>query len=359
MNKFSELERMAIQEYIATLVDFKDLDKICLDVTDIFKDQLNIFANNIRYYLTPIHSKEYFNKVRSNFHRKTFNEETAIKSIANLMYTEILRYRTDRTLFDFFRIAAYNDNKDAVYVYGNTDNITSDVINFIVENGLLNTVKYFNYMKPKLFYHFAEKNEAIQYKGYNFNEIKEWVRNAKDIITYTVPQNAGLTSFLCEIGKEKKPVYLLMNSYVVKINDLTFAILPQDIFEALFDTDTVTADGLMSYFFDVDDSYNSVLTSDEILKLNNRSTGPAANGESFNIDVPAGKTRIVIAYPATLSDIRSIMRTDFFDGDIKDVFQKSITPVELVPGGSITDYKVYTYIPGQPFISDMAFTVTL
>ena len=358
MDNFSEIQRKAIQTYITDLVVFKDLDNICLDISKIINDQIGITTGIYKYLLIPIHSKEYFNKIRAGFHLNNVSEETGKRTIANLMYTEILHYRSNRYVFDYFNIYVYNEEDEVIQTFSNVDNITVNVINYIVDNGLLNTVKYLDFMKPKIFNSSFETVEAMQYKGYNFNEIREWTKDATEILMENLQNNRGL-SFLRHVGQSKNPVYILMNSYIIKITDTKFVILTEDIFNSLFNINESVSVGTLSYFYTSDVSYDYIQSGDDILNMSNRSDENALQGSTFELSAYTGDTRIVIAYPATIRDIHSIVRQDYYDGDVKGAFTKAIIPVEINPGEPPVDYKVYTYIPGQPFISDMKFTVTL
>ena len=358
MDNFSEIQRKAIQTYITDLVVFKDLDNICLNVTDIINDQIGIPTGIYKYFLIPIHSKEYFNKIRAGFHTNNVSEETGKRTIANLMYTEILRYRANKHLFDYFNIYVYNEEDEVIQKFSNVDNITVNVINYIVDNGLLDTVKYMDFMKPKIFDSSFENIEAMQYKGYNFNEIREWTKDATEIIMENFQNNRGL-SFLRNVGHSNKPVYILINSYIVKITDTKFIVLSENIFNSLFSINEPISTATLSYFYISDVSYDYIQSGDDILIIPNRSKDNAIQGSTFELTAYTGDTRIAIAYPATIRDIHSIVRQDYYDGDVKGAFVKSIVPVEINPGETPVDYKVYTYIPGQPFISDMKFTVTL
>lgn len=66
------------------------------------------------------------------------------------------------------------------------------------------------------------------------------------------------------------------------------------------------------------------------------------NGSTFEVPVPIGVTRIIIAYPATLRDVSSITDVNGLGAEIKGSFKKSIIPVEGANGFNPIDYKVYT-----------------
>lgn len=66
------------------------------------------------------------------------------------------------------------------------------------------------------------------------------------------------------------------------------------------------------------------------------------NGATFNVSIPVGALRVIIAYPATLRDVSSIQDVNGMSAEIKSGFTKTTVQVEGANGASAIDYKVYT-----------------
>ena len=66
-----------------------------------------------------------------------------------------------------------------------------------------------------------------------------------------------------------------------------------------------------------------------------------ANGAKFNVNIPVGALRVVIAYPATLQDITSVSDVNGLGAEIKSSFTQSTIAVEGADGAAAADYKVY------------------
>lgn len=65
------------------------------------------------------------------------------------------------------------------------------------------------------------------------------------------------------------------------------------------------------------------------------------NGSKFNVTIPVGAMRVVIAYPATLKDVASINDVNGLNAKIDGSFVKSTVAVEGANGYDAIDYKVY------------------
>ena len=76
--------------------------------------------------------------------------------------------------------------------------------------------------------------------------------------------------------------------------------------------------------------------------LSGKSNKALANGAKFNVAIPVGALRVVIAYPATLRDITSISDVNGMGAEIKSSFSVSTVTVEGANGFTGIDYKVYT-----------------
>lgn len=71
--------------------------------------------------------------------------------------------------------------------------------------------------------------------------------------------------------------------------------------------------------------------------------------QSFTINVPIGATRIVFAYPAVLRDVASVRYQELSNVEVKSNFTMTTVSVEGANGFAAINYKVWTYIPVEPF----------
>ena len=121
----------------------------------------------------------------------------------------------------------------------------------------------------------------------------------------------------------------------------------------------ITYTAYRKYFYGADSETEVATTSANIRSLEKSSTKAATAGTTFNISVTSGQTRVTFAYPATLRDVNSVKYVEFNNDESKVFFNKTTVSVEGANGHTGIDYKVYTYIPAQPFPSDMTFAVTI
>lgn len=84
------------------------------------------------------------------------------------------------------------------------------------------------------------------------------------------------------------------------------------------------------------------VTSAVIRALSGKSGKALANGATFNVSIPVGALRVIIAYPATLRDVNSIQDVNGMSAEIKSGFTKTTVQVEGANGAMAIDYKVYT-----------------
>ena len=84
------------------------------------------------------------------------------------------------------------------------------------------------------------------------------------------------------------------------------------------------------------------VTSTIVRGLSGKSGKALANGATFNVSIPVGAMRVIIAYPATLRDVTSIQDVNGMSAEIKPSFAKSTIQVEGANGATAIDYKVYT-----------------
>lgn len=75
----------------------------------------------------------------------------------------------------------------------------------------------------------------------------------------------------------------------------------------------------------------------------------ASPSPNFIITIPIGATRVVFAYPDTRRDVASVKYQELADSEVKANFVKTIVSVEGAAGYPPVNYKVFTYIPIEPF----------
>lgn len=101
------------------------------------------------------------------------------------------------------------------------------------------------------------------------------------------------------------------------------------------------------------------LTSDIIRGLSGVSGKALFNGNSFDVPIPVGALRVVIAYPATLRDISSIKDVNGMSAEISSGFTLQTVAVEGANGHTAINYKVYTMDFASANDKANTFTVTI
>lgn len=101
-----------------------------------------------------------------------------------------------------------------------------------------------------------------------------------------------------------------------------------------------------------------VTTSDQVRALPESTVFGVETGGTLQIKIPAGTTRITLAYPSYIKDIEKIVSKKL-GYDVKEVFEKSLVRVKGLNGYSDIHYKVYTYIPDTSYPSDDIYTFYL
>lgn len=101
------------------------------------------------------------------------------------------------------------------------------------------------------------------------------------------------------------------------------------------------------------------ITSDIIRGLSGVSGASLSNGSSFDIPVPVGAMRVVIAYPATLRDISSVKDVNGMSAEISSSFVPQTVSVAGANGYQAIDYKVYTLDFANANDTANTFTATI
>lgn len=100
------------------------------------------------------------------------------------------------------------------------------------------------------------------------------------------------------------------------------------------------------------------LTSTVIRTLG-KSNKALSNGSTFNITIPVGALRVVIAYPATLRNLTSVSDVNGLGAEIVTSFTEIRVNVEGVNGYQAIEYKVYYLDYANPNNTNNTYKVTI
>lgn len=78
---------------------------------------------------------------------------------------------------------------------------------------------------------------------------------------------------------------------------------------------------------------------------------------NFVITIPMGADRVVIAYPATSRPIASIKYQELSDSEVKFNFTETSVQVQGANSFAATAYRVFTYIPVEPFSQSVHYRI--
>jgi len=121
------------------------------------------------------------------------------------------------------------------------------------------------------------------------------------------------------------------------------------------DSNTITVKSIRKAFYGV--SAPSA-TSADIRALSNSVNNPA-NNTQFTINIPAGATSVVFAYPASLPVVESVTYVEGLNADVKGIFAETTVNVEGANGFTAIAYRVYRYEPASPFDSGATYIVKI
>ena len=103
-----------------------------------------------------------------------------------------------------------------------------------------------------------------------------------------------------------------------------------------------------------------ILDSSVIRNLNKSTSEPLTNGSTFVINIPVGALRVVIAYPATIKNMDSVLDKNDSNSNIVSGFgDPEIIKVKGANDFDPIDYKVYTMDFANPYNTTNVFTVTI
>lgn len=166
---------------------------------------------------------------------------------------------------------------------------------------------------------------------------------------YIVPDGANYKiTVSCTYGDGEVPLTALGQAYKAgKISGATKSAT------------TAAITGYRNSFYGTTTDKAAETTSAVVRKLAQKSGRAYSNGTSFNVTVPVGALRVLIAYPATLRELTSIKDVNGLNADITGAFAKSVVAVEGAGGYRAIDYRVYTLDFANPNDTKNTFAVTI
>ena len=109
---------------------------------------------------------------------------------------------------------------------------------------------------------------------------------------------------------------------------------------------------------------SSGLNSNDIRNLQYSLLNPV-NGSTFTINITAGTTSVLFAYPASLRDVTEVKYVQGLGSDVKTNFTKTTFDVNGANSYAGTSYKIYNYTPTGvggvpvPFSAAVDYIVTI
>lgn len=117
--------------------------------------------------------------------------------------------------------------------------------------------------------------------------------------------------------------------------------------------------GYRNTFYGTTTSKDVPTDSAVVRGLSGKSNKALSNGASFNVTIPVGALRVIIAYPATLRDVNSILDVNGLNAEIKTGFAKTEVQVEGANGYNPIAYKVFTMDYAKPNDTANTYKVTI
>jgi hypothetical protein len=122
-------------------------------------------------------------------------------------------------------------------------------------------------------------------------------------------------------------------------------------------TKTSTFTFARSGFYGTSTDATVLTTSDQVRGLT--AVANIKKGKEITIQVPVGAANVVIAYPSTLGDLKSVVFVESMQAEISSVFNKTNIQVEGANAYTSAEYNVYQYVPITPFSQVSTFKVTI
>jgi hypothetical protein len=196
-----------------------------------------------------------------------------------------------------------------------------------------------------------------------------------------VGTEVGVITLSATVVKKTNPI----TSVTFYANDVAIETITTDVanggtftkdydFETNVDTDVVfkvvVSDGVLTDatktstfsfvrngFYGTDTDATLLTTSDQVRALT--TVKNVKKGSTFTIQVPVGANKVVIAFPSTLGELKSVIFKESMNAEIASVFNKTAIQVEGANAYTSTEYNVYQYIPATPFSQVSTFNVTV
>ena len=128
--------------------------------------------------------------------------------------------------------------------------------------------------------------------------------------------------------------------------------------ESIYSVTSGIISGYRKTFYGAIDNKNEITV--EIIRNLSSSTKNYVNGSSFVIDIPEGTMRVIIAYPATMRNMVSVLDENDSNANIVSGFgAPKIIKIPGANGYSPLDYKVYTMDFANPYDTINKFKVTI
>ena len=122
-------------------------------------------------------------------------------------------------------------------------------------------------------------------------------------------------------------------------------------------TKTSTFSFVRNGFYGTDTDATELTTSDQVRALT--SVKNVKKGSTFTIQVPVGANKVVIAFPSTLGELKSVIFKESMNAEIASVFNKTAIQVEGANAYTSTEYNVYQYVPATAFSQVSTFNITI
>jgi len=119
-----------------------------------------------------------------------------------------------------------------------------------------------------------------------------------------------------------------------------------------------TTFGRRRYFWGTETNTIIPTTSAEIRNLS-QSALNASNGTSFTINIPIGAEMVLFAYPDILQEVSNVNHVESGNFNVKGTFEKILINVEGANGHAPILYKVYYFIPVEPFPLPATYVVII
>ena len=236
--------------------------------------------------------------------------------------------------------------------YKNEDLLVTDVVEKIFEIGVTkSSAPYLENTVPKEYEVSGKRFEAMQYMDYNGNEILDWVKSANTIVVNPhIRNDVGIKQLAIHLDFNKV-FHMILNDYIVKVSEDTFVILSENIFKSLFE---IYVDDVDIYYYSSDMMLSEPVEHGDIVNDFVQSDRKDISLNSIvDINVTAGSTRVLFAYPESDPVVTSISRLDYQgDLDYIDIFEQTIVPI-MFSADNVVNYRVYYWVTTEAFAADM------